>query len=672
MAGGTTLANAYVQILPTTKGIKGNLQKELGGVGDAAGKDAGSRFSGMFKKFAVAGAAAAGAALTKSLLEGAALEQSLGGVETLYKNHANIVIANADKAWKTAGLSANDYMEQSTMFAASLLQSLGGDTKKAAKYADMAIIDMSDNANKMGTSIEDIQHAYQGFSKQNYTMLDNLKLGYGGTKTEMERLLSDAEKLSGQKYDISNLNDVYDAIHVIQQDLGITGTTAKEAEKTLSGSFAAMRSAANNFLGNLSMRPELIGQSMQDLVSSANTFLFDNLIPAVGNVIKALPVAVKTFMKKGIPQIMKSGKALLDSLIKGMEGKNIAASVMPMLAKLSAQLLKSSKSLVGSGMKLLQKLAEGIAKGIPVVIKYAPKIIGNLADVINKNAPTILKGAAKIMLTLAKGLIQSIPVLIRSIPQIFKAFLKVWEALNWLNLGKLALTAVKNGMTVVIKTIGPMVKSAFTKVKDFMLAPTNLAKTLIGKAITAIKSKFSFSGLAGKVKTAFNNIKTAFTSPINSAKETVSKALGKIKGLFPLKIGKIMKNLKIPKLSLHKGSPPYGFGGKGKMPSISLSWNAKAMDNPYMFSDATLFGAGEAGDEILYGRQSLMNDIAEASGGGIDYDLLGAAVANAIARAGLETVLQLDSKTIARGTARAMQAEMNRLQTRDSRKLGYV
>ena len=179
MPGGDSLAQAYVQILPTTKGLKGNLEKELGGAGGSAGDRAGSLFAGGFSKAAMAGLAAAGVAIGKSLYEGAALEQSLGGVETLYKNHANIVIENANNAWKTAGLSANDYMEESTMFAASLLQSLGGDTKKAAEYADMAIVDMSDNANKMGTSITDIQNAYQGFAKQNYTMLDNLS-EFGG------------------------------------------------------------------------------------------------------------------------------------------------------------------------------------------------------------------------------------------------------------------------------------------------------------------------------------------------------------------------------------------------------------------------------------------------------------------------------------------------------------
>ena len=237
------LGKAYVQIVPSAKGISGSIEKTLGGEADAAGVKAGSRISGKIKgALAAAGIGAAlGAGITKSIKEGANLEQAIGGIETLFKDSSDQMIKNADNAFRTAGISANTYMEQATSFSASLLQSTGGDTQKAAKAADQAIIDMSDNANKMGTNIQDIQNAYQGFAKQNYTMLDNLKLGYGGTKTEMERLLSDAEKISGQKYDISNLSDVYEAIHVMQTELDITGTSSKEAATTLSGSFASMK-----------------------------------------------------------------------------------------------------------------------------------------------------------------------------------------------------------------------------------------------------------------------------------------------------------------------------------------------------------------------------------------------------------------------------------------------
>ena len=237
----TELAKAYVQIIPSAKGIGKRIGEEIGNESEGAGKSAGSRLCNAIK--GVIATAAIGKALGSALTEGAALEQSLGGIETLFKDSADTVKRNAAEAYRTAGMSANQYMELTTSFAASLMQSLGNDTNKAAEISDMAMRDMSDNANKMGTDMERITDAYQGFAKQNYTMLDNLKLGYGGTKTEMERLLADAQKITGIKYDINNLSDVYSAIHVIQGELDITGTTAKEAADTLTGSFSSMKTA---------------------------------------------------------------------------------------------------------------------------------------------------------------------------------------------------------------------------------------------------------------------------------------------------------------------------------------------------------------------------------------------------------------------------------------------
>ncbi|CBW39091.1 TMP repeat-containing protein [Streptococcus phage 23782] len=239
----------------------------------------------------VIAAAGIGKAIRASINEGAALQQSLGGVETLFKDSADKVKGFANEAYKTTGLSANAYMENVTGFSASLLQSLGGDTDKAAETANMAMIDMSDNANKMGTSMESIQLAYQGFAKQNYTMLDNLKLGYGGTKQEMQRLLADAEKLTGVKYDINNLSDVYSAIHTIQENLDITGTTAREAATTFTGSFESMKSAAQNVLGKLSLGED-IQPALQALMETTSTFLFGNLIPMIGNILKQIPILI--------------------------------------------------------------------------------------------------------------------------------------------------------------------------------------------------------------------------------------------------------------------------------------------------------------------------------------------------------------------------------------------
>lgn len=310
----TELGQAYVQIMPSARGMKGMLSKELGAditqVGKEAGESLAGKLIGVAKKLIAA--AGIGKLIHSSLMEGADLQQSLGGIETLFKGSADVVKKYANEAYKTTGLSANAYMENVTGFSASLLQSLGGDTRKAADVANMAMVDMADNSNKMGTSMDRIQDAYQGFAKQNYTMLDNLKLGYGGTKTEMQRLLADAQKLTGVKYDINNLSDVYQAIHAIQENLDITGTTAKEAATTFSGSFASMKAAAQNVLGKLALGEDIM-PSLHQLFDTVKTFLVGNLIPMVWNVLK------------GIPQVLAGA---LGELMHTLFGDYIGESIM--------------------------------------------------------------------------------------------------------------------------------------------------------------------------------------------------------------------------------------------------------------------------------------------------------------------------------------------------------
>ena len=291
----TELGTAYVQIVPSMQGISGSLSKALGSEANSAGDEAGTNFMGSFKAKALALVAGLGIgkllkdSISASISEGAALQQSLGGVETLFKSSADTVKNYANEAYRTTGLSANKYMESVTGFSASLLQSLGGDTDKAAEVANMALVDMSDNANKMGSSMESIQFAYQGFAKQNYTMLDNLKLGYGGTKQEMQRLLADAEKLTGVKYDLNNLSDVYSAIHAIQENLDITGTTAKEAASTFTGSFESMKAAAQNVLGKIAIGENVL-PALEALAQTTSTFLFDNFFPMLGNIFSGMGV----------------------------------------------------------------------------------------------------------------------------------------------------------------------------------------------------------------------------------------------------------------------------------------------------------------------------------------------------------------------------------------------
>lgn len=313
----TELAKAYVQIIPSARGIGGMIQKEMGGevasAGTSAGESLGSSMVATLKKVIVA--AGIGKAFSAAISEGAALQQSLGGIETLFKGSADKVKGYANEAYKTTGLSANAYMENVTGFSASLLQSLGGDTNKAAETANMAMIDMSDNANKMGTSMESIQMAYQGFAKQNYTMLDNLKLGYGGTKQEMQRLLADAEKLTGVKYDINNLSDVYNAIHAIQENLDITGTTAKEAASTFSGSFESMKAAAQNVLGKIAIG-ENVTPALESLLETTKTFLFGNFLPMVGNILSGLGVVLTHGLSDIASQLFGDafGSAVFDQL----------------------------------------------------------------------------------------------------------------------------------------------------------------------------------------------------------------------------------------------------------------------------------------------------------------------------------------------------------------------
>ena len=339
----TELGKAYVQIIPSAKGIKGQIEGIIGGdvdnAGKTAGKSLGGKLVGAFST--VMASAAIGQTISKAFSEGAALQQSIGGVETLFKDNADTIKKYAAEAYKGAGLSANQYMELSTSFAASLLQSLNGDTKAAAEATNTAINDMADNSAKFGTSMESLQMAYAGFSKGQYTLLDNLKLGYGGTKTEMERLLADAQALTGVKYDINNLSDVYEAIHVIQGEIGLTGSAANEASETFSGSLNAMKAAATNLLGNLALGED-ITPSLITLGETVWNFGVNNLMPMMWNIVKGL------------------GGALKDAAL---------------------QILGTDTSIAFSVMdSITSKLPELLNKGVEIVTNIAkiPKLVGYL------------------------------------------------------------------------------------------------------------------------------------------------------------------------------------------------------------------------------------------------------------------------------------------------------
>ena len=456
MADGIELGKAYVQIVPSAQGIKSALtemfDEETDGLGEQTGQSIGQKLVGTLKNVIVA--AGIGKIISDSINLGGALQQSLGGVETLFKDSADTVKAYAAQAYKTVGLSANDYMEQTTSFAASLLSSVSQDTDAAAQLANMAMVDMADNANKMGTDMQDIQNAYQGFAKQNYTMLDNLKLGYGGTQAEMQRLLNDATKISGVKYDLGNLADMYSAIHIIQQEMDITGTTAKEAATTLTGSFAAMKAAAENVMGNWSTGADLT-EPLQALADTAQTFLVDNLLPMIGNVLAGIPEIVYSL----VPELLQTGTELLSSLAQGFtEGiPEFFSNALPQLLAFTDQLRDNAASFVDAGLNLITQLLNGLIAGLPDLIAYVPDIIINICGIINDNMPKILAEGVSIIVQLVVGIVKAVPDLLANWKKILQAVLSVISAINWLNIGKNILTGVANG----VKSMGSSMLNAF-------------------------------------------------------------------------------------------------------------------------------------------------------------------------------------------------------------------
>lgn len=539
----TELGKAYVQIVPSARGISGSIQNAMGGEVDSAGKSLGSKLVGNLKKAIVA--AGIGKMLADTIKEGARYEQARGGIETLFgakgaksvQEYAQMVgksvsevqgeytrlkasetqmMKNANKAWKTAGLSANDYMEQSTSFAAALLQSVGGSQEKAAKAADKAVIAMSDNANKFGTNIQDIQNAYQGFAKQNYTMLDNLKLGYGGTKTEMERLLADAEEITGIHYDINNLSDVYDAISVIQDKLGVTGTTAKEAATTLSGSFASMKGALSNFMAQLVVGEDVKG-AMSDLVESAVTFA-GNLIPAIGRVFAALPGAIGTAVKAIHPELLNGLKTATAAVKKNLPG--MIENALTGLMNFSGTIRKNAGQLVDAGLKLVKAIAQGIIKNIPTIIKTVPTIISNFAGIINDNAPKVIKAGLSILKSLAIGLIKAIPVLIANLPKILKAIWDVFTAFQWSNLGEKIMNLLKDGilsMGDVLKNVGDVIVSG---IRMALINGWNAILNITSTVWNAIKNALTtvWDSITIAISTVLNTIKTVISTVFNAIK----------------------------------------------------------------------------------------------------------------------------------------------------------
>ena len=546
----------------------GGLQSGMGKVASVA-----QQALGVFTGQMMTRAVDALANLGKSALDSVGqLEQNVGGVETLFGDAADAVIASADRAYQTAGMSANDYMSTVTSFSASLLQSLGGNTEEAAKVADMAIIDMADNANKMGTSMDMIQNAYQGFAKQNYTMLDNLKLGYGGTKTEMERLLADAEKLTGVKYDINNLNDVYQAIHAVQEEMGITGTTAKEAASTLEGSMASAKAAWDNFMngsGDADQLADAFATAADNIVKNLAEIIprFAETLPALGGAIIAqIPGLVAAI----VPAVLSAGQSvlkqlqdavldfdfagtadkvvqmitgfiegdglgsLLDSLVTIFTGivngiSSMLPSLLPALIELISyvvtSLLDQLPAILDCALELILGLAQGILAALPVLIEALPEVISSIVEFLISAVPQIIDAGIELLMALVDALPVIIDALVDALPQIIKATVTALIAA--------APQIAKAG----IKLLGALIEAIPVIVVE-------LAKAVPDIVAAIIDVLAELPGLIGEV---FAEIVTDLVEwgqqMVSNASTAASNMLSKVSGIIQELPGKIWTHL---------------------------------------------------------------------------------------------------------------------------------
>ena len=507
MSDGSVTIDSKLNTDGVEKGVK-NLNGSFSKLGSVA--------STALKGTAVAVGAVATAfagLVTASVNARGELEQQIGGIQTLFANElgdaSETVIKNANNAYKTAGMSATEYMSTATSFAASLLQSLGKDTAKAAEVTDMAITDMSDNANKMGTSMESIQWAYQGFAKQNYTMLDNLKLGYGGTKSEMERLLADAQKLTGVKYDISNLSDVYNAIHVIQEELGITGTTADEAVKTLQGSMASMQASWQNFLsgsGNLSQ----VVDTATDVVA--------NVVRIVG---EAIPDII-TSITESLPEFMALGGDILNKIITGIQNNmpQIIQTAITIIQTLLQGLLDNLPQILQMGITMLTELIKGIAQMLPELIPMAINCIITLVETLLDNIDMIIDAGIELIIALIEGIFNALPDLIARLPELI---VKIATKLIELIVVKIPQVA-KKLVQSLIEGLFSFWNNMLSKVQEFFKG--TIFEGLVNKVTDMAKAGLEL------VQGLWNGIKNAASWLWNKVSSWCNDLLNNIKSFF--------------------------------------------------------------------------------------------------------------------------------------------
>lgn len=583
----TELAKAYVQIVPSADGIKGSIAKIIDPEAESAGKSGGSKLMGGLKSVlggagAIAGAAvtaaAAGvAAITKAAVDNYAnYEQLVGGVETLFKDSSDQVMQYANDAYKTAGLSANDYMETVTGFSASLLQGLGGDTKQAADVANRAVIDMADNANKMGTSIESIQNAYQGFAKQNYTMLDNLKLGYGGTKSEMERLIQDAAQMTdiqkelGISVDANSMSfdNIINAISVMQSSLGIAGTTALEAGETISGSVGSVKAAWDNLVTGIADDNADFDTLIDNFVNSAST-MFSNLMPRIQTALTGVANLISKLAPVIVEQIPVLASSILPQLLASISSvaSSIAAVLPELISTLALTIVDNLPMLINSGIEIMLALVLGISQSLPELIPAIVDALLTIVDTLISNIDLLIDAAIQLTMGLAEGLIQALPILIEKIPEIV---LKLADAL--ITNAPLLLQASFELIMILVKgivtytpqliaQIPVLMEQLKTKFIELCVRLVEIGSKIVSTIKQAVAEKWSvvtssvsgwMDNLKAKFKEKIDNFISIGSDIVGGIKNGISQAWESVTSWFSDKVNSLVQTAKD---ALKIGSP---------------------------------------------------------------------------------------------------------------------
>lgn len=539
----TELAKAYVQIIPSAKGIKGGLEDVMNPAASSAGRTAGSRIGSGIKSAIIA--AGIGAAIKQAVTQGADLQQSIGGIETLFKDAAGTIIASANGAFRTAGLSANAYMETVTQSAAAMINSLEGDTAAAARYSDMMITDMADNANKMGTSMQSLQDAYRGFSRGNFTMLDNLALGFSGTKEGMQDLLDAAKELSGVEYDIESYSDIVQAIHVIQQDMGITGATAAEAATTITGSFNAMKAALQNVLGALTLGQD-ITPALEGLKETVITFVGKNLAPAIVNIIKDLPRILIDAVTSLAPQLLITGVVAAKNIIQGMaDGINDGVQVTAMIEQIG-RTIETGLPMIGQSVANLVSQIAAMAPDILLsIVGQIPNILNGIVNTIKVAGPQIFSAAVQLFL----GLIEALPVILEQLlPEVSNLISNLGDFLK--ENTPIIFEAAIQLLRAIIDSLGPIAEALLenlptiiSTILDVLLDPESMQLILDGtiQLLTAIIQAIPTILKFLMVETP-KIITTIVTTLLSRAGDILRAAVQLLKGILTA-LGQTLKEL---------------------------------------------------------------------------------------------------------------------------------